>query len=425
MTATQTAWIDSPLARGPRRRLVILPLLLGVCACAPLARFETAGEIAGQAVSTEVDSRAAAYYLESYRPGRVDDPGLTARLDAALAENDPAPGDRLALQALTRELSADVATLHYIARLYDQPDNRDMQDRYHRLFGEITSSPREDVIAELERFRDYQIVFVPGYAYRSNPANGADFSRQRALLTELGFTPILIETEELGSVAANAAMITDVLRDLAAQHDKLVLVSASKGGAETAMALNALRTEPVIDKVRAWISVGGLLRGSPYADRYLSGIKRWVARLMLKRQGQPEDILDDLSTVRRRPAFDNLTLPPDVLLLHYVGAPLSGDVRDETRGRYKLLRRLGPNDGLTLLADELTDGGLVVTEVGLDHYFRAPDIDLRTVALTYAVLDELEQREGMLAETASKEKLSLVTEPLPPTAARPKSLMDE
>ncbi len=90
--------------------------------------------------------------------------------------------------------------------------------------------------------------------------------------------------------------------------------------------------------------------------------------------------------------FDRLSLPSDVLMLQYVGAPLSGHIGEETRDRYRILRRFGPNDALTLLADELITDGFVVTEVGLDHYFRAPDIDIRTVALTYAVLDELERR---------------------------------
>ncbi len=399
------------------RRLAVVLLLLGLGACAPLARFEATGNIAGQSVSTRVDSRAAAYYLESYLPGRNDDDALTARLDAALAANGPAPEDSEGLRALTREFSADVATMHFVSRLYDRPDNRLLQDSYHRFFEEITSLPRQELIADLDAFGGYQIVFIPGYAYRSNPANGADFSRQRALLAELGFSSVLVETEELGPVAVNAEIVTGALRDLATQHDKLVVVSASKGGAETAMALSALRTEPAIDRISAWISVGGLLRGSPYADRYLSGIKRWFAERMLRRRGQPAEMLEDLSTVRRRPAFDMLALPRNVLMLHYVGAPLSGDVRDETRGRYKILRRLGPNDGLTLLADELTERGLVVTEIGLDHYFRAPDIDLKTVALTYAVLDELARREGIRAERPSKEKLSGATEPL--------GLMDE
>ncbi|HSG66252.1 MAG TPA: hypothetical protein VLD39_14675 [Gammaproteobacteria bacterium] len=392
--------IDSAERATPRRdgssgaRLLAVPLLLvGLAACAPLARYEASGELAGQAVATRVDTRAAAYYLESYLQDRTDDSDLDSRIAAALAAS-PSPHDRVQLEVLTQALSTDAATMYFVSKLYEEPDNRRLQDTFQSFVEELKTSPRDEIVADLERFRDYQIVFVPGYAYRSNPANGADFRRQRELLAELGFDPILIETEELGTVEVNAAIVTEALRELAREHDKIVLVSASKGGAELGLVLGALAGEPAVDHIQGWISVGGLLRGSPYADRYARGIKRWLARIMLKRRGQPPDIIENLSTLERRPAFEAVTLPSSVLMLHYVGAPLSGHVRDETRGRYEILRRLGPNDGLTLLADELTDDGLVVTEVGLDHYFRAPDIDIRTVALTYAIFEELARRQG-------------------------------
>jgi hypothetical protein len=295
--------------------------------------------------------------------------------------------------------------MYFASKLYQDPDNRRLQDTFLRFVDELKTSPRDEIVADLERFRGYQIVFVPGYAYRSNPANGADFRRQRELLAELGFDPILIETEELGTVEVNAGIVTRALRELALEHDKIVLVSASKGGAELALVLASLASEPAIDHIDGWISVGGLLRGSPYADRYAHGIKRWLARIMLERRGQPPGMIENLSTLERRPAFEALDLPSGVLMLHYVGAPLSGHVRDETRGRYEILRRLGPNDGLTLLSDELTRDGLVVTEIGLDHYFRAPDIDVRTVALTYAIFEELARREAATAARSRGAKL--------------------
>jgi len=264
--AVRTAGFAEIGTAGSRRRWALLPMLLALCACAPLARYDAAGELAGQPVMTRVDSAAAVYYLESYLPGHAEDPDLDARLDAALAGGGPSPQDRLGLQALTRELSTDVASMYFVDRLYAQPDNRRMQDRYHAFLERLNTAPREDIVAELAAFSGYQIVFIPGYAYRSNPANGADFSRQRALLSELGFSPLLIETEELGTVERNAEIVTDALRELAVSHDKLVLVSASKGGAEAAIVLNALQSEPAGQRIQAWISVGGLLRGSPYAD---------------------------------------------------------------------------------------------------------------------------------------------------------------
>ena len=373
-------------------RAVLAVVAIGLCACAPLARYEASGTLAGQSIETQVDSREATYYLENYLPGRPNDQALTARIEAARAEVDPSPADREGLATLGRALSTDVATMHFASRLYADAGNRRMQDRFLELVEELSNASQEQIAADLAPYRNYKIVFVPGYAYRSNVANGADFRRQRELLTALGFEPGFIETEELGTVEVNADIVVGELRALMGRHDAIILVSTSKGGPEVAMALDALRGDPQAANIKAWISVGGLLRGSPYADRYMGGIKGWFAKLLLRRRGQPPGILENLSTVVRRPAFDQLSLPSNVLMLQYVGAPLSGHIGEETRSRYRILRRLGPNDALTLLADELIEGGFVVTEVGLDHYFRAPDIDIRTVALPYAVLDELARR---------------------------------
>jgi hypothetical protein len=53
-----------------------------------------------------------------------------------------------------------------------------------------------------------------------------------------------------------------------------------------------------------------------------------------------------------------------LLVLDYVGAPLSGQVAADVEGRRKTLARFGPNDGLTLLADEVLNSGRVVFEIG-------------------------------------------------------------
>jgi len=52
----------------------------------------------------------------------------------------------------------------------------------------------------------------------------------------------------------------------------------------------------------------------------------------------------------------------------------------------------------------------VVTEIGLDHYFRAPDIDIRTVALTYAIFEELARREAATAAGSRGAKLDTDTD---------------
>ena len=156
------------------------------------------------------------------------------------------------------------------------------------------------------------------------------------------------------------------------------------------MALGEKLPPEALSHVRAWISVGGILRGSPYADRFLRWPMRWVAQVGLVLQGLDPGVLQNISTQVRRPAFDRLRLPTHILTLQYVGVPLSGQIGRDVRSRYEALRPLGPNDGLTLLADELLPGGIIVTDIGLDHYYRDPAIDLKTLALAQVVLGELE-----------------------------------
>ena len=84
-----------------------------------------------------------------------------------------------------------------------------------------------------------------------------------------------------------------------------------------------------------------------------------------------------------------LRFPKSLLVLDYVGAPLSGQVAADVKGRWKTLARFGPNDGLTLLADEVLNSGHVVFEIGQDHYYRDPEIDIKALALACLVLERL------------------------------------
>lgn len=361
--------------------------------CATAARFPAAGQIAGQRVETTVDSAAARYYLERYLDGDRSDGALVPAIEGALAEGPAEPDDREGLGQLARRLSTDLATLHFVARLYERPANRRAQDAFHANLRRLTDPRSGGGAAPPENYTAHVLAFVPGYAYRKDPTTGADFARQRLILRETGFRTLLIETEELGSVERNAALVAAGLTRLAEREERIIVVSSSKGGPEVALALGEGISPETSRRVKAWISVGGLLRGSPYADRYLGWPRRWLAAIALAWEGLPASIVSDMSTAVRAPVFDRLTIPAHILTLQYVGAPLSGQVPPWTLGRYTVLSPHGPNDGLTLLSDELVAGGIVVTDLGLDHFYQDPAINLKTIALAYVVLDELRRRE--------------------------------
>lgn len=373
-------------------RAVVFALVIAFSAgCSAAPRFPVVGIVAGQSVETTVDSEVARFYFEHYLRDDGSDGLLAQRIDSILHEVKPDPYDGETLKQLSQRLSVDFAAIYFAATLYNRAANKQAQDSFH-AFVKTLADPGGDRTPP-KSHSSYLVAFVPGYAYRKDTTTGANFARQREILQRLGFRTTLIETDELGSVEKNAGIVADSVRQFAGQEQKVILVSASKGGPEVALVLGDRLSTTESAHVNAWISVGALLRGSPYADHALRWPKRWFAEMVLRIQGLRPGIMRNLSTTVRRPVLDRLQLPPHVFTVQYVGVPLPGHIGRSVRGRYETLRPLGPNDGLTLLADELIPGGVVVTDVGLDHYYRDPIIELKTIALAYVVLDELEQRE--------------------------------
>jgi hypothetical protein len=79
------------------------------------------------------------------------------------------------------------------------------------------------------------------------------------------------------------------------------------------------------------------------------------------------------------------------MTLHVVGLPLSHGIGDKIRMRYDwILKGFGPNDGLTTPCDQVTENGIILTELGLDHFFKDVDIDLKTLALALTAVHEIE-----------------------------------
>lgn len=310
-----------------------------------------------------------------------------AALAAALLAVSPASGQRRA-----RFAALDQATRAFAAAVEAEPGNRAFAELYRGVLGALRpdggaahASDRAAEVDGIDALRRATVLFVPGFAWKSYPETGADFARQRALLARLGVENALLEIDENGRVDANARAIADALRRWGRERTRLLVVSTSKGGPETALALGGLLAPAETAPVRGWVSVGGLLRGSPYADRALAGIRKLFARIVLGFQGLSPHVVPDLATGVRRAAFDRLALPAATVKVAFVGAPLSSTVSADARGRFETLAPLGPNDGLTLLADELIPGGLALVELGLDHYFRDPDLDRKTLALALVV----------------------------------------
>lgn len=354
-------------------------------------RIAARGEIGGHSIDTTVDSPIARYYLQRHAAGDPHDPTLERTLRQVLEPVTATPPAAADLARLSAATSPDLATLHLVRILSSIPENAALEQVFRAHLERVRGMAGDDLgplgrcVTALEL---PPVWFVPGWFYETQPGTGANFFRQRLLLERLGVENRLVPLIENGTVEQNARILAREIRQLASD-DAIILVSASKGGPEAAHALGALLTAEEARPVKAWINIGGLLRGSPLADFARSWPIRWLAPLYFWHQGRdPGDSVESLTTERSRARFARETIPEHVALINFAGIPLSGDVSSAAEFGYTRMREGGPNDGLTLIVDELAHGGRTIVQMGLDHYYRDPELDLKTVALALTVITD-------------------------------------
>ena len=331
-------------------RYLLISFLLLLVSCSSSKKIPFEGELIGLTIKTTLDSEDAVKFATSkdllYEGGHS---GL------------------------------DIKTIGIIKKIYNQ--NIDINKKYRNGF-----FTEKDLIKKISH--KYTVLFVPGFLYESDITTGADFKKQRDLFHKLEIKNKLIEIKENGLVAENAKFISDYIKNNN-QDDNLILVSASKGSLETALALGRYLDEEALKKVKAWISIGGIHRGTYLADHALTFPKSIIAKIISWIEGFDYSQIKDMSVAKNEPLFNSLNLPKHIYYLQFIGVPLSGQVSDEIESRYYELSKYGPNDGLTTIEHELIKNSHAVIEPGLDHYYRDPQIDQKTLALLVTVLNEL------------------------------------
>ena len=379
----------TPAGRA-RAVLATAALALALAGCSgELARIPARGEIGGTMIETSVDAPVARYYLEDYLAGHRTRPELDHALDRSFAELPEEP-TRAAYQRLSERFSVDLATLHLIEVLAGRPANVRARALFRSQLARLRALDEAGRKACVSAFGLPTVLFAPGWFYRSQPGTGADFARQRALLGRLGVENRLIPVVENGTVEENALIIARYLRRFGAAARPVILVSVSKGGPEVAHALGAVLQPDETAAVMAWVNIGGLLKGAPLADWAGVWPRSWLTRLYYWWQGQdPGDSIASLTTERSAARFAREAIPRHILILNFVGIPLSGEISPGGEFAYERTRAAGPNDGLAPIVDETAHGGLTIVQPGLDHYYRDPELDLKTLALALTVMLEL------------------------------------
>jgi hypothetical protein len=361
--------------------------------CSSYPRIPAAGRVAGKSIVTTVDSNLAKQYLETGLGGRGQKPGLTSQIAKINERYGAAALNRQTLKAISQKSSSDFAALFLTEQLLSDPRNLKFQTNYLAETKRIKSDLKRNKWSDIARpaLKKYEVLFAPGFHYLTDKSSGADFANQRRFFRELGVRVALLRTEEDGTVEENAAIIA---ADIRALHDtEAIIVSTSKAGPEVALALGEILAPDETARVKAWISVGGLIRGTPLADYATTWPQSWIVRLMFRYSRTGFQGIPGLTTAASHARMERIRIPARIMMVEYIAVPLSGDIYGSVKSRYVRLRKDGPNDGLTLLADELLPNGIAVIEPGIDHFYAAPDIEVKSVALANVVAEALQGGE--------------------------------
>jgi len=290
--------------------------------------------------------------------------------------------DQARLRQIARETSTDYSALLFAKALGADPKSQAVQAAFDRYFRE--GSERSTAALTRPRAFPYTLVFAPSWLHKSHPENGADFAFQRALVDRLGIPQRLLATGESDSVEANAAIIVDSIRTMGCVSGPIVIISASKSGAEAALALTGL-THAESACVAAWINIAGALHGTPLADAALRPPVKWMARSIFWLSGWSWDALTSLATKPSRRRLEGRRLPEAITVLNIVAVPVSGSVGYHVYAGYQVLESHGPNDGVVLLADTVWPNGINLVALGSDHLFFRWRDDAYVMALLRAV----------------------------------------
>jgi hypothetical protein len=379
------------------RLSALLVFIVPLEPCVSYPAIPATGRLASRPVSTPVDSELAKEYLASSsiyngEGGRV--PKQIALIEDRFRGRSL---DWLTLKEISEATSPDFATIYFVKRCLADQTNGLFQAAYSREFERIESltHQRKWTGTVPNSLHGYKFLFIPGFHYLTDPTSGADFASERTLMRELGIDVQLATTQEDGTIEENAQIIAQTVRSESRYHPKIILVSTSKAGPEAALALGRILQPAETTSVRAWISVGGLIRGTLLADRAMNWPNSWILPGIFSMQKVDFRSVPGLTTRASRARMNGIRLPQNILVVQYVAAPLSGDIAEDVRARYTYLRKYGPNDGLTLLADELVPGGVTIIETGVDHFYRDPDINVKSLAIANVVADAVNGRSAV------------------------------
>lgn len=299
--------------------------------------------------------------LRGYGDAPVDEVDLASRADHRVSSLRGAVPDTAALGQITADGGLDLATMVFYRAVLASP-----------VHGEFVRVVDRQLTAPSRRHRAPTLLIVPAMFHRERPDLGGDGRLVAGIARACGFDVEVVPTLSRGSISQNASIIRASIENT--RGKPLWLFSLSKGGGEVRRALSERPDTGAIERVRGWINVSGIVRGSHFIDHMLgSPARRLRARAFCLALGTSYAGAKELQTTHPywRETFE---VPELMTVINLVGVPLGCHVQKGLVGRYRRLGTLGPNDGFVLLPETLILPGLIYPIWGSDHLFRSPQV---------------------------------------------------
>jgi len=291
----------------------------------------------------------------------------------------------LAATAWASDAGYDAEVDALALELETRPGNTELHTRVVRRREELATDPAPGLRAQLNA-HDLEPIRIPGLFYERYPETGADLG---ATERWLGGPVRRIDTDEIGTVEANAKVVASALR---AAPRRVVAITASKGSADLRAALEG---EPALGaRVAIWLDLVGVLEGTPLLDSP-------AGDTAAQELGLPEPARRSLGSQRRRAAARPKHFPANTRTVHVAAFPLARDITHRARAAFLALQPLGPNDGYVLLDAYRRAPGNVFIVRGADHYLRLESIERTISALLSVLLEDLPRQTANRAPWTS------------------------
>ena len=264
------------------------------------------------------------------------------------------------LAELTHSFDIDLATMVFYEAVRSAEGNKDFVDAVEQQsVGQTTDRP-------------ITLLILPALFYEEHPEVGGDGAHIARVAEACGIDARIVPTMSRGGIDDDLPIIIQALQDLA--DGEIWMMTLSKGAAELCCLLREHRDEIPLERITTWFNAGGLPRGGHLNDVMLSSrLRRVRTRALCKVIRMDYKAFCDFSTANPR-LQQPLQMPDHVRVINIIGSPLSSHVEKSMQTRFRMLKHMGPNDGMVLLARALWLPGYVYPVLGADHFFRGSQI---------------------------------------------------